>query len=46
MFNNENEIFCQFWKDKNTFRVVYFGFKSNLEYNIQVLTIEMTGRKP
>ena len=30
MFKNENEIFCQFWKDKTTFRGVYFGFKSNI----------------
>ena len=32
MFKNENEIFCQFWKDKLkiTFRGVYFGFKSNI----------------
>ena len=30
MFKNENEIFCQFWKDKITFRGVYFGFKFNI----------------
>ena len=31
MFKNENEIFCQFSKDKTTFRGVYFGFKSNID---------------
>ena len=33
-------------KFDNDYDVIFMCYKCNLEYNIQVLTIEMTGRKP